>query len=141
MPPPPPPLDQPARFLHVPVADLAAHTAPIKNGALRETLQRGVAFYHEGLSEAERACVRTLFATGAVQICVVEHALCWGLDLSAYMVIVMDTQKYNGAEHRYVDYAIPDLLQVRYCLLSNCLCLFFSLPLSLAFHCYLSRDE
>jgi pre-mRNA-splicing helicase BRR2 len=91
---------------------LAAHTAAIKNGALRETLSRGVAFYHEGLSESERSAVRTLFSSGAVQICVVEQSLCWGLDLSAFMVIIMDTQKFNGAEHRYVDYPIPDMLQV-----------------------------
>ena len=34
------------------------------------------------------------------------------LALSAYMVIIMDTQRYDGKEKRYIDYTIPDMLQM-----------------------------
>jgi pre-mRNA-splicing helicase BRR2 len=36
----------------------------------------------------------------------------WSLPVTAYMVIIMGVQSYEGREHRYVDYAIADVLQM-----------------------------
>lgn len=36
----------------------------------------------------------------------------WSLPVSAYMVIIMGVQTFDGQEHRYVDYAIADVLQM-----------------------------
>jgi hypothetical protein len=30
--------------------------------------------------------------------------LCWGLSISSYLVVIMDTQFYNGKNHSYEDY-------------------------------------
>ena len=35
-----------------------------------------------------------------------------GVALQAHLVVLMDTQYYDGAEHRYTDYPITDILQM-----------------------------
>ena len=79
---------------------------------LRETVSNGVAYLHEGLTELERRLVEHLFARGDVQVIVVSRSLAWGLGLSAHLVVIMDTQYYNGKIHAYEDYPIPDVLQM-----------------------------
>lgn len=37
--------------------------------------------------------------SGAVQVVVSSRSLCWGTNISAHLVIVMDTQYYNGKIH------------------------------------------
>ena len=69
-------------------------------------------YLHEGLSDLERKLVEQLFDTGAVQVIVVSRALAWGLGLFAHLVLVMDSQHYNGKIHAYEDYPITDVLQM-----------------------------
>jgi len=69
-------------------------------------------FLHEGLSAEEQRAVCDLHASGAVQLVVVTHSMCWGLTLRAQLVVLMDTQHYDGSEHRYIDYPITDILQM-----------------------------
>ena len=71
-----------------------------------------MAYLHEGLTELERRLVEHLFARGDVQVIVVSRSLAWGLSLSAHLVVIMDTQYYNGKIHAYEDYPIPDVLQM-----------------------------
>ena len=75
-------------------------------------MSNGVAYLHEGLTELERRLVEHLFARGDVQVIVVSRSLAWGLSLSAHLVVIMDTQYYNGKIHAYEDYPIPDVLQM-----------------------------
>jgi pre-mRNA-splicing helicase BRR2 len=56
--------------------------------------------------------VEQLYDAGAIQILVATYSMCWGMSLSAYLVIVMGTQYYDGREHRYADYPVADLLQM-----------------------------
>ena len=86
--------------------------AKVEDRTLRETLLNGVAYLHEGTCELDRRIVDKLFASGAIQVCVMSRALCWSTQLAAYLVVVMDTQFYNGAEHAYDDYPISDVLQM-----------------------------
>ena len=79
---------------------------------LKETLGNGVAYLHEGLSDLERKLVEQLFESGAIQVVVVSRSLAWGLSLAAHLVIVMDTQYYNGKIHAYEDYPVTDVLQM-----------------------------
>ena len=37
--------------------------------------------------------------------------MCWGLRPRAQLVVLVDTQYYDGAEHRYADYPITSILQ------------------------------
>uniref|UniRef100_A0A452IEH7 Activating signal cointegrator 1 complex subunit 3 n=1 Tax=Gopherus agassizii TaxID=38772 RepID=A0A452IEH7_9SAUR len=48
----------------------------------------------------------------AVQVVVASRSLCWGMNVAAHLVIIMDTQYYNGKIHAYVDYPIYDVLQM-----------------------------
>lgn len=66
---------------------------------LRETLSSGVAYLHEGVSESDSCIVEEVFEAGAAQVLVASRTLCWSLRLSAYLVIIMDTQSYNGKIH------------------------------------------
>ena len=79
---------------------------------LKETLSNGVAYLHEGLSELERKLVEQLYDSGAIQVVVVSRHLAWGLALSAHLVVVMDSQNYNGKVHAYEDYPVTDVLQM-----------------------------
>ncbi|KAG7264891.1 hypothetical protein CRUP_007330 [Coryphaenoides rupestris] len=102
----------PQRFLHCTEKDLAPFLEKITDATLRETLANGVGYLHEGLSTPERRIVEQLFNSGAVQVVVASRSLCWGTNIAAHLVIVMDTQYYNGKIHAYVDYPIYDVLQM-----------------------------
>jgi pre-mRNA-splicing helicase BRR2 len=66
---------------------------------LKETLTYGVAFLHEGLSDTEVKIVEQLFVSGAVQVVVVSRNLCWAISVNAHLVVIMDTQYYEGKIH------------------------------------------
>ncbi|KAM4746825.1 U5 small nuclear ribonucleoprotein 200 kDa helicase [Rhinophrynus dorsalis] len=100
------------RFLHCTEKDLAPYLEKLSDGTLKETLLNGVGYLHEGLSSLERRIVEQLFNTGAIQVIVASRSLCWGLNIAAHLVIIMDTQYYNGKIHAYVDYPIYDVLQM-----------------------------
>ncbi|KAM3925303.1 U5 small nuclear ribonucleoprotein 200 kDa helicase [Leptodactylus fuscus] len=100
------------RFLHCTEKDLAPYLEKLSDSTLKETLLNGVGYLHEGLSSLERRIVEQLFNSGAVQVIVASRSLCWGLNISAHLVIIMDTQYYNGKIHAYVDYPIYDVLQM-----------------------------
>lgn len=97
---------QPSRFLHADEDDAVfkQFLDNISDKTLKETLSQGVAYIHEGLTPSDRRMVEELFDSGAVQIAVVTRELCWGLSISSYLVIIMDTQFYNGKNHSYEDY-------------------------------------
>ena len=77
-----------------------------------ETLSNGVAYLHEGLSAMEKKVVEQLFSSGAIQVLVASRNLCWGMSVAAHLVVVMDTQFYDGRGHRYVDCPVTDILQM-----------------------------
>uniref|UniRef100_A0A8C1M6N6 BRR2 homolog n=1 Tax=Cyprinus carpio TaxID=7962 RepID=A0A8C1M6N6_CYPCA len=99
-------------FCAADVKDLAPFMENLSDVTLKETLSNGVGYLHEGLSPTERRIVEHLFTSGAIQVMVASRSLCWGTNISAHLVIVMDTQYYNGKIHAYVDYPIYDVLQM-----------------------------
>lgn len=40
------------------------------------------------------------------------RSMCYQISISAYVVIIMDTQYYNGKDHVYDDYPIGDVLHM-----------------------------
>ena len=102
----------PKRFLHASAEDLKPFLAKVKNTMLQKTLEVGIGFYHEGLSDKERQVVETLFHAGAIQVVVAEQSLCWGMSMSAHMVVIMGTEYFEGKEHRYVDVPVADVVQM-----------------------------
>ncbi|OIT02580.1 dexh-box atp-dependent rna helicase dexh12 [Nicotiana attenuata] len=85
----------------------------INESMLKETLKYGVGYLHEGLSGNDQDIVKTLFETGWIQVCVMNSTMCWGVAVSAHLVVVMGTQYYDGRENaQYTDYPVTDLLQM-----------------------------
>lgn len=103
---------QPQKFLHCKEEDLGPYLEHVTDETLKETVVNGVAYIHDGTTPKERRMVEQLFASGAIQLLVASRSLCWGLNVSANLVIVMDTQYYNGKIHAYVDYPVTDVLQM-----------------------------
>lgn len=100
------------KFLRADMKDIQPHIDNVSNAMLKETLQSGIGFYHAGMNDVDKAVVRRLFDAGAIQVVVAEFSLCWGMTMAAHMSIIMDTQVYDGSEHRYVDVPIADIAQM-----------------------------
>jgi len=101
-----------SRFLNMDAKDLAPHLERVQDEDLKETLEYGIGFYHEGMSKQDKMIVERLYTAGAIQVVVASKDTAWSIPLSAYMVILMGVQTYEGKEHRYVDYAFTDVLQM-----------------------------
>lgn len=79
----------------------------------RRCLEHGIGIIHEGLSKQEIALMKKLFKEGAIRILIVTQNFCWELiGLSSNMVILMDVEKYDGAEGRMIEYPMADVLQM-----------------------------
>ncbi|KAK4275030.1 hypothetical protein QN277_018173 [Acacia crassicarpa] len=84
----------------------------VKDEMLKVTLRQGVGYLHEGLTDTDHEIVTSLFRAGYIQVCVLSSSLCWGVTLSAHLVVVMGTQFYEGRENAQSDYPVTDLLQM-----------------------------
>lgn len=103
---------QPSKFFHTEESDIKPFLDRMSDKTLCDTLSQGVAYLHEGLSPEDRHLVQQIFEAGAIQVAVVTRDLCWGLSISSHLVVVMDTQCYNGKTHSYEDYPTTDVLQM-----------------------------
>uniref|UniRef100_A0A0N5ASB3 U5 small nuclear ribonucleoprotein 200 kDa helicase n=1 Tax=Syphacia muris TaxID=451379 RepID=A0A0N5ASB3_9BILA len=105
---------QPKRFLHINPQEptFLKLLDAVQDQTLKETLACGVGFLHEGISAKDMVIVEQLFDSGAVQVCIVPRSMCYRISISAYVVIIMDTQYYNGKDHVYDDYPIGDVLHM-----------------------------
>ncbi|KAM7261422.1 hypothetical protein ACFE04_008789 [Oxalis oulophora] len=92
--------------------EMEPFVSKIKEATLQETLKHGVGYLHEGLSILDQEVVSQLFEAGWIQVCVMSSSLCWGVSLTAHLVVVMGTQYYDGRENAHTDYPVTDLLQM-----------------------------
>ncbi|XP_051139813.1 DExH-box ATP-dependent RNA helicase DExH12-like [Andrographis paniculata] len=104
--------EQKSLFLLQSEEQLEPFIAIIKEPMLKQTLQSGVGYLHEGLCSTDQDIVKTLFETGCIQVCVMNSSMCWGVPLLAHLVVVMGTQYYDGRENAHTDYPVTDLLQM-----------------------------
>jgi pre-mRNA-splicing helicase BRR2 len=104
--------DDEDRFLHADVEQMKPLLQRIGEEALAEALSHGIGYYHEALSTSDKRIVKHLYDNGAIQVLVASRDVCWELDCTAHLVIVMGTQFYEGREHRYVDYPLSEVLQM-----------------------------
>ncbi|GAB1311291.1 Pre-mRNA-splicing helicase BRR2 [Madurella fahalii] len=100
------------RFLHVDVDQIRKLLERVQEEALAEALSHGVGYYHEALSQSDKRIVKHLYNNGAIQVLIASRDVCWELDCTAHLVIVMGTQYFEGKEHRYVDYPLSEVLQM-----------------------------
>ncbi|GAV65809.1 DEAD domain-containing protein/Helicase_C domain-containing protein/Sec63 domain-containing protein [Cephalotus follicularis] len=99
-------------FLLRSIDEVEPFISKIQEEMLRATLRHGVGYLHEGLSSLDQEVVSQLFVAGWIQVCVVSSSLCWGVPLTAHLVVVMGTQYYDGRENGHTDYPVTDLLQM-----------------------------
>ncbi|OBT45331.1 pre-mRNA-splicing helicase BRR2 [Pseudogymnoascus sp. WSF 3629] len=104
--------DDEDRFLHADSEQLKPLLERIHEEALAESLSHGIGYYHEALSTSDKRIVKHLYDNGAIQVLVASRDVCWELDCTAHLVIVMGTQCFEGREHRYVDYPLSEVLQM-----------------------------
>jgi pre-mRNA-splicing helicase BRR2 len=104
--------DDEDRFLHVEVDQIRKLLDRVQEEALAEALSHGVGYYHEALSQSDKRIVKHLYKNGAIQVLIASRDVCWELDCTAHLVIVMGTQYFEGREHRYVDYPLSEVLQM-----------------------------
>lgn len=104
--------DDEDRFLHADVNELAPLLGRIQERTLAESLSHGIGYYHEALAPTDKRIVSHLFTIGAIQVLLASRDVCWELDLTAHLVIIMGTQFFEGREHRYIDYPISEILQM-----------------------------
>ena len=104
--------DGESRFLNIEMSELQPHLDRIQDEELREVVQYGIGFYHEGLSRVDARIVQRLYDAGAIQVVVVSKDMAWDCPMKAHLVLIMSCQSYEGREHRYVDYAMSDVLQM-----------------------------
>lgn len=85
----------------------------VKNSAQRTLLvEYGIATYHENMADAERDLVEKLYMNGLITCVVATQATCWAMPMRAYLVVIAGTESYDGKDHRYVEYAVTDVLQM-----------------------------
>lgn len=104
--------DNEDRFLHVDVEDIKPLLERLHERTLAESISHGVGYYHEALSNNDKRIVTHLYNIGAIQVMLASRDVCWEIDLTAHLVIIMNTQFYEGREHRYIDYPISEVLQM-----------------------------
>ncbi len=104
--------DKPDRFLNVELADIQPHLDHLRDEGLKETLSKGIAYFHEAMDRQDKRIVQRLFESGAVQVLIASKDTAWSLPVASYMVVIMGVQYYEGKEHRYVDYPVMDVLQM-----------------------------
>ncbi|KAB8077842.1 Sec63 Brl domain-containing protein [Aspergillus leporis] len=104
--------DDEDRFLNADANELTPLLNRVQEQTLAESLSHGIGYYHEALSPTDKRIVSHLFLIGAIQVLLASRDVCWELNLTAHLVIVMGTQFFEGREHRYVDYTISEVLQM-----------------------------
>nr|5M59_A Chain A, Pre-mRNA splicing helicase-like protein [Thermochaetoides thermophila]5M59_C Chain C, Pre-mRNA splicing helicase-like protein [Thermochaetoides thermophila]5M59_E Chain E, Pre-mRNA splicing helicase-like protein [Thermochaetoides thermophila]5M59_G Chain G, Pre-mRNA splicing helicase-like protein [Thermochaetoides thermophila] len=104
--------DDEDRFLHVEVDQIRKLLDHVQEEALAEALSHGVGYYHEALSQSDKRIVKHLYNNGAIQVLIASRDVCWELDFTAHLVVVMGTQFFEGKEHRYIDYPLSEVLQM-----------------------------
>ncbi|GBP32714.1 Putative U5 small nuclear ribonucleoprotein 200 kDa helicase [Eumeta japonica] len=100
------------RFLHARADLVQPFLKKVHDKMLKETLNAGVAYLHEGVDSNDRRIVQQLLESGAAQLCVVCAELAWAVAAHAHTVIIADTQTYNGKIHAYEQYPITTVLQM-----------------------------
>ena len=104
--------DDEDRFLHASMEDIQPLLDRIQELALVESLSHGIGYYHEALNDGDKKIVSHLYKIGAIQVLIASRDVCWELQSTAHLVIIMGTQFFDGREHRYIDYPISEVLQM-----------------------------
>lgn len=104
--------NQPTRFCNIPAGEVDEIISRVEDNALKLLLAKGIAFWFEGMNESDSLIVTELYKMKYIRVCVVNYESIWSLTLFASHVIIADTCYYDSKDHGYVDYSIPEMLQM-----------------------------
>ncbi len=104
--------DNSKMFLLVAASEFEELLEDILDPTLKHILRFGVGYIHDGLTDLEKSIVLELYKKGAIQVLILTHNVCWEINLFCHLVVIVDPVKYDGIEHRWTDYSIPDMLQI-----------------------------
>jgi len=104
--------ENPKRFIGRQEDSLDQLIDRLSNATLKTTIQYGIGFLDDGLSELDKEIVENLYSCGVILVLVCVNSTSWAYDLDAHAVIIMGTEQYNGKEHRYTEYSIMDVLSM-----------------------------
>jgi pre-mRNA-splicing helicase BRR2 len=104
--------DNEDQFLNAEVHEIAPLLNRIQEKSLADSISHGIGYYHEALSQSDKRIVQHLYDNGVIQVLLASRDVCWELESTAHLVIVMGTQFFEGREHRYVDYPLSEVLQM-----------------------------
>lgn len=99
-------------FVYVEKDELEKFVLQIHDDALKDSLSDGIATYHEALDDHDRRLVMRMFKEDIIRVLLVSREMCWQVQCTASVVIVMGTQFFEGKEHRYVDYPLSEVLEM-----------------------------
>jgi pre-mRNA-splicing helicase BRR2 len=81
---------------------------------LISALEYGIGIIHDGLTSSEINTVKRLYENKVIKLLVISQQFCWEVtELKSNIVILMDLERYDGTERRFVEYSIPDVLQMQ----------------------------
>ncbi|MCJ1326706.1 DEIH-box ATPase [Thelotrema lepadinum] len=104
--------DDEDRFLNAKPEEIQPFLERVQEPALAESISHGIGYYHEALSTGDKRIVSHLYTEGALQVMIASRDVCWELNVTCYLCIIMGTQYYEGIQHRYIDYPISEVLQM-----------------------------
>ena len=79
---------------------------------LSYTVGSGIGFLYECMDANDEECVLELIRGGLVNVVIMTYGLALQYGLKASTVVVMEGSRYDGLEKRYVDYTIPETLEM-----------------------------
>jgi len=91
---------------------LTAIARDLREPALQQVVTEGIGFVHDGMVQSDWKCVTELYRDGVLRVLVCPFDLCWRINESSHLVVIMGTETYDGREKRYTDYPITDLLHM-----------------------------
>ncbi|KAA1466231.1 Sec63-domain-containing protein [Dentipellis sp. KUC8613] len=96
---------------------LESYVARLEDRSLVDFIDKGVGFFHDGLSRTDRSIMLQLYAEGTIRVLLVPRDACWTLPVRAATVVVMGTQyihvEAGGGERQVRDYALSELVRMQ----------------------------
>ena len=83
----------------------------LTDGHLRAPLKHGVGILYKGMASNDERIVKKLYEYGAVSVLLISKD-CSAFACKTDEVIILGTNLYDGAEHKYMPYTINELLEM-----------------------------
>lgn len=102
----------PKRFLKISEDQFKSLEKKISDKFLLHVLSYGIGYLYQGMNIVEKEIVEKLFEIEGINIIFVDEGLKWQLEnMKAFIVAVLDSQKWSCKKNRWVDYSICEMIR------------------------------